>query len=1254
MEHELFIIHNDDGSTPMHVSGVIVLSSSDTIDVPNVLLDTGAVSANYMSTAFYNKYISQLEPLSMSCYRSVRLGDSETIKPITKCVCIDMKFVDDPGYDSKGGTIPKVHNVNLKCNIFDCGHDIIVGLPSLLTDCNAYFMHIMEHAKLNADYEEHVMSAFSLSNVELMQNGALFNPFPNVLDEEPEEVDCEIPVNFGDALHFMELGYDDSVKEYLDMFDEHIDPDFRASTRVVELMKTKGVEVFVPRNWEGINGIPPLELVWKSDPPRMKPQPRPINPKLFEQCKKEIERLKKYHLLPSTSDVASCLVVAPKATPPYIRFCTDLTRVNKFIEIGHYPIPDIPRSLEKIITFRYFVDLDMTNSFHQFLLAKKTRERLSVVTPFGQFEPKFLPEGVGPASGILQKYMQEIFSPFEEWSIVCFDNFLLLAHDYDDAYRKLELFINMCIKRNIFLKFAKSWLGMREVSFFGYICRYGSYALSTKRVQAVQDIPFPRTIKQMQSFLGMALFFQRFVANYSTLAAPLTDMTHKDFAWHDPSLWTADYFAHFLEFKTALSNACRLFYPDYSLVWVLRTDASEVGGGAVLFQIAKNNDNQPLQFLSKKFSPQAMRWKTIEQECYIIYFAVFTLAYYLRCKQFILETDHRNLIWMESSLVPKIMRWHIFLQSFNILLRHIEGRKNLVADLLSRAFDDIPASEELSYILAELREMGDEFTELHDVLAQVHGGRAGHLGVKRTWTLLNKKFPGHGISVKTVEDYINECPVCQKDRAAQIASIPPLVKTLHKESIRSCIGFDTLQLAEDIHGMRYLLVIINFFTKYAVLYAVKNKDAITTAQCIFNYTCTYGLFHEFRSDPGSDFTSEVIAHLVRWLGPTHTLTLVDNPQADGVEGTNKQILRHIKALCMDERVKDRWSEPTILPIVQLLVNEYTHSETGYSPLQATFGDIESIYYNIPDSINEPERTHKYILSLQQNLRDIRDASAKYQQLIRSERTTNQLSETANRYQPGDYVLYLLRKSQLPDKLSPRNKGPYQVVKHIDNVVTVRNMIHGNLLEFNPAVLKIFVGSHESAYKMAQLDNDQYEINIILGYSGDPNKRSMMDFYVKFVDGTKQWLPYSEDLSSTQQFEAFCQCSSELQQLLITATAAKSEQSRCRKTDIHFVQPGDIVYVNIRSWGSEWYKNLDLPDKFTTSYVTKCEYGEFCGSKSRPKLKIKAIFPDLQETFEVDNVFVHLYGRQALLEPSQVLLTPAMIAEYKLYDSKSSL
>ena len=176
--------------------------------------------------------------------------------------------------------------------------------------------------------------------------------------------------------------------------------------------------------------------------------------------------------------------------------------------------------------------------------------------------------------------------------------------------------------------------------------------------------------------------------NYSRLAAPLHDMTRKDFNW-DPTSWPVDYKGVFASFKTACDQqVMALPYHDPNKPKVVHHDACEFGVGAALFQKATVPIGptmlEPILCDSAKFSDAATKWKTFEQEGYGSYFAVNKFQYYLRGNVFTLETDNNNLRWMEQFKVPKVMRWVAYLQSFQFMVLHIPGRQNTVADVLSR------------------------------------------------------------------------------------------------------------------------------------------------------------------------------------------------------------------------------------------------------------------------------------------------------------------------------------------------------------------------------------------------------------------------------------------------------------------------------------------------------------------------------------------------------------------------------------------
>ena len=152
-------------------------------------------------------------------------------------------------------------------------------------------------------------------------------------------------------------------------------------------------------------------------------------------------------------------------------------------------------------------------------------------------------------------------------------------------------------------------------------------------------------------------------------------MIKPTFNWNT-STWLEDYEAEFEKVKLALAGSVARYFPDYELDWILRVDASDVAVCAVLLQIVTVDGKEayhPIGFKSTKLSGPATRWDIFKKEAFAVYYGVKSFAYYLHGEQFVVETDHRNLLWMEKSEANTVIRWRVYLQSFNMLLRDIKG-----------------------------------------------------------------------------------------------------------------------------------------------------------------------------------------------------------------------------------------------------------------------------------------------------------------------------------------------------------------------------------------------------------------------------------------------------------------------------------------------------------------------------------------------------------------------------------------------------
>jgi hypothetical protein len=223
------------------------------------------------------------------------------------------------------------------------------------------------------------------------------------------------------------------------------------------------------------------------------------------------------------------------------------------------------------------------------------------------------------------------------------------------------------------------------------------------------------------------------------------------------------------------------------------------------------------------------------------------------------------------------------------------------------------------------------------------------------------------------------------------------------------------------------------------------------ARALFIHYVQYGKFEELISDPGSDLMSATVVLLNEFLGQTKLVSITDHHQACGVEPTNKRILAHLRTLVQDLRIMHNWSDPIILGLIGHAINSVVHSETGISPMEAKFGSSDKPWMTIADNDVITDAAPAMLQELNKDIKTIRDISHAYQQQLVADRYD--VSLTLNKYQPGDYVLFIIPLLHRPFKLHGLFLGPYKVDSHVTNTVTVRNLITGApcVTDINPDI-----------------------------------------------------------------------------------------------------------------------------------------------------------------------------------------------------------
>jgi len=270
------------------------------------------------------------------------------------------------------------------------------------------------------------------------------------------------------------------------------------------------------------------------------------------------------------------------------------------------------------------------------------------------------------------------------------DNVVNLIDDilmYDPTWGKHLENIGTVLSRlkisGLTAKPSKCYLAYTKLEFLGHMVGEGLLRVVQSKIDALERAPSPTTITQVRSFIGFCSYYRKFVPNFAAIAAPLYDLTRKG----QPKLvvWKQVHQNAFIELKQALSSTPILYLPNLDKVFVLRTDASHEGLGAVLLQYDEDVAH-PIAYASRKLSSAESNYAVIEKECLAIIWGLRKFQQYLLLKEFCIETDHQPLIYLNKTRMNngRLMRWALYLQTYSYRIVAIKGSNNVGADFLSR------------------------------------------------------------------------------------------------------------------------------------------------------------------------------------------------------------------------------------------------------------------------------------------------------------------------------------------------------------------------------------------------------------------------------------------------------------------------------------------------------------------------------------------------------------------------------------------
>lgn len=646
---------------------------------------------------------------------------------------------------------------------------------------------------------------------------------------------------------------------------------------------------------------------------------------------------------------------------------------------------------------------------------------------------------------------------------------------------------------------------------------------------------------------------------------------------HNKLNWTAETVGAFERVKKDIDECPKLTFINPAWrIWV-RTDASNFGIGAYLFQIDDEGLEIPIEFLSKSLTlAQDLKWSVPEKEAYAIFYALKKWQHLLRDVRFVLETDHENLTYLNFEGTDKVRRWKMLVMEFDFDIRFLAGKKNGIADAFSRLCgnnrlkwkqaqefestsggggdgddvreleedDDVNEVTEMMEQLFELEEdmcpLDEEVAipdDIRDQIKQAHNALVGHSGVQRTVLKLRRLGSTFPNMRDWVDKFVKQCPVCQKEDCRTFpVGVTPFTLATYKAMQR--LQLDSIgPLPATEEGFSHILVFIDTFTRWVMLFPTESTSAKECMRALIQHIGIFGVPAEVVTDGGSQLLNTTVKETLTLLEVEHHVNVAYSSEENGiVERANKEVMRHLRAICFDQRRGADWA--VVLPFAQRICNAEVISSMGYAPATLVFGTAINLDRGI-------------LTTNQMSSCDHIDVSPYVAQLIACQRHSLQVAAQSQldldaahisargggvdvtEFGVGSYVLVEYpdkgpRKKAPPNKLMTHLKGPMVVISSRGSEYTVRDLStnvdkYVNVMRLRPFR---YDPTRIDPKEVAAADDSVFYVEAIRDHLPKGYKRPRkgdLKFLVKWFgyDETENtWEPWSE-LTRNTIVHAYC-------------------------------------------------------------------------------------------------------------------------------------
>jgi len=786
----------------------------------------------------------------------------------------------------------------------------------------------------------------------------------------------------------------------------------------------------------------------------------------------------------SMSDFNFPVIVVRKKSGE-IRPVIDFRALNKIVNIESYPIPRVDEILATLGGCEIFSSLDLKSAFLQVELTEDSRKYTAFSVNYRKYQFRRLPFGYTNSPAVFQAVMSKaLHKCLGRLAFVFIDDILIFSKNINDHLEDIREILEDLRSSQLTVKLEKCSFFKTEIEYLGHLINKEGI----KHVQndKLKNMNRPKNVSELQRFLGLANYFRKFIPIFSIIASPLYKLLRKN----EPFNWTDECEDSFNKLKNSLTSETVLAHPNYNAKFYLFCDASDYGCGACLMQAEKSNmkNLRPIAYFSKAFNNAQKSYNTTKKELASIYLAVREFKYLILGYPIVILTDHlplkayfddRRKNSNSNLKIPTdvtMARWVIEINSYDCTALYFPGKKNIVADTLSRIknnpvseeqisqcqplssvsqeccvvttrsagaargagntceldhdsglehnnnrectenvrciplVDYIPKLEDISWSIETLKteQEADPFcSEIKESLKSklvsnvkdlqnyllldnilykkrsIDGNQGLLINVVIPSTLINKAINSihynthcdlthtlfkfklkfyHPHERSIIKKFVEACDVCKilkgrSDIPIKIREAPIAYRPFQT------VSFDFVgKLKTTDSNNKYILTIVDMFSRFCVLHAVPDKSTTTVIDCLENSFNKFGYPETLLSDNALEFCSEAMMTFAKLNQIYKTEILPYAPFANGICERNNAKINKLLRLYVNSTYHCNWDY--FLSTVENTINNQVVSTIKETPSFTLFGYDTSpnvIRTNLEDKLyaDNPENLVKY-------------------------------------------------------------------------------------------------------------------------------------------------------------------------------------------------------------------------------------------------------------------------------------------------------